>query len=873
MFSNKKWSILLGLVVVASMLLSACGPEATPQVVTAPPVVVTELVPGATSVIEVQVTVPPVQQTVEVVKTVEVVVTATPEPSKRTGAWVDMLVFTEQNSAQAAVKQLQAGDVDIYAYSVGDTEVFSTVKGDSNLSYTNAFGSYTELTFNPSGPEFADGRLNPFSNAKIREAMNWLVDRDYMVQEIYGGLGKIKVTSLNSAFPDYAKYVDVLRAIETFYAYNPDKAKEVITTEMTAMGAVLGADGKWTYKDAPVVIIAIIRTEDERLQIGDYVCNQLETVGFTTDRQYKTRSEASPIWNQSDPAEGKMHFYTGGWITTAVSRDDATNFGYFYTNLGSASPLWQAYVNTPDYYDVASKLWVNDFKSLEERRELFEKALWGAQQDSTRVWLVDQLSFSPQNAKLEVAYDLAGGVAGSVLMPYTIRWTGQEGGTIRIAQPGVLVEPWNPIAGSNWIYDQTPGRATGDRGVMADPYTGLYWPQRIESAEVVAKEGLPVLKTLDWLTLTFEPKIEVPAEAWVDWDAANQKFITAAEKYTQTIETNSKVTVTYPKDLFTTVKWHDGSPISVADFVMFMIMQFDPGKAESAIYDEAQVPSVEAYLSHFKGVVIESTDPLVITTYDDTFWLDAEWMVTSWFPYYAYGEAPWHTVALGSIADAKGELAFSTDKAGTKGIEWMSFIAGPSLAILKADLDTLVMTPTLPYEATLGQFTTPEEVAARWANLKEWYGFQGHFWVGSGPFWLDKAFPIEKTLTLRRFEQYPDPASKWARFGTPAIPVIEVDGPGEVAIGTEAVYDVFVTFQDQPYPAADIAEVKYLVFDATGVLVASGPATAAEEGHYTVTLSADVTGKLAAGSNKLEVVVSSSVVSIPGISDYEFVSK
>jgi peptide/nickel transport system substrate-binding protein len=203
----------------------------------------------------------------------------------------------------------------------------------------------------------------------------------------------------------------------------------------------------------------------------------------------------------------------------------------------------------------------------------------------------------------------------------------------------------------------------------------------------------------------------------------------------------------------------------------------------------------------------------------------------------------------------------------------MSFIAGPSLAILKADLDTLVLTPTLPYEATLGQFATADEVAARYSNLKKWYGLQGHFWVGCGPFWLDKAFPIEKTLTLRRFEQYPDPASKWARFGTPAIPVIEVDGPGEVAIGTEAVYDVFVTFQDQPYPAADIAEVKYLVFDATGVLIASGPATAAEEGHYTVTLGADVTGKLAAGSNKLEVVVSSSVVSIPGISDYEFVSK
>ena len=50
---------------------------------------------------------------------------------------------------------------------------------------TTAFGSYNEMTFNPA--EFADGRLNPFTSPKIREAMNWLMDRNYIVQEIYGG--------------------------------------------------------------------------------------------------------------------------------------------------------------------------------------------------------------------------------------------------------------------------------------------------------------------------------------------------------------------------------------------------------------------------------------------------------------------------------------------------------------------------------------------------------------------------------------------------------------------------------------------------------------------------------------------------------------
>ena len=327
--------------------------------------------------------------------------TAAPVVSTRTGAWVDQLVFTEQNQADAAVKQLQANDMDVYAYSVSNAQLFEEVKADPKLSYTNAFGSYTEITFNPWGPTFDDGRLNPFGNAKVREAMNWLVDRNYIVQEIYGGLAKAKFTSLNSAFPDYARYIDTVRALEVKYAYNPEQAKTVIDAEMQAMGATLGTDGKWQFNGAPVTLIAIIRTEDERKEIGDYVSNQLETIGFTVDRQYKTRSEASPIWNQGEPKLGLMHFYTGGWITTSISRDDATNFAYFYTPLGGSTPLWQNYVNDPAYYKgdgsgVSEKLWVNDFKSMDERKALFEQALAMAQLESERVWLVDQTPFSPQ---------------------------------------------------------------------------------------------------------------------------------------------------------------------------------------------------------------------------------------------------------------------------------------------------------------------------------------------------------------------------------------------------------------------------------------------------------------------------------------------
>jgi len=949
---------VLSVVMIVSMLLVSC--QKATQVATEQPVAPTTAPtkppePTATSV-------PP-----------------TPEPTPvpvRNGAWVDQVVFTSIDQADQAVAQLKSGDIDIYAYSVADPGVFKTVTDDSNLTYSNALGSYDEITFNPSGPEFKDGRLNPFSNPKIREAMNMVIDRNNIVQNIFGGLAKVKFLPLNSAFADYVRYVDVARGIEAKYAYNLEKGKAIIDEEMKGMGAEVGADGKWQYKGNPVVIIAIIRTEDARKQIGDYVSTQLENIGFTVDRQYKTRSEASPIWNQSDPAEGKMHFYTGGWITTAISRDDGTNFAYFYTNLGSSSPLWQAYKNTPEYYEVSEKLWNNKFSSMAERDDLFRKAMTMAMEDSTRLWLIDQLSFSPYSAKVQVAYDLAGGISGAQLWPYTVRIKDQEGGTVKIAQPGILVEPWNTVAGSNWIYDSMPKGATYDSaGTMVDPYTGLAWPLRIEKADITVQAGLPVTKTLDWVTLNTADSIVPPDDAFVDWDATNQKWLTVADakaakatvdgykaKATELVgaldltkfdaaamtqlvtdlgtaagvdaataaatEDNVKAftdkvaevaalatddekktaiadaafefvsgldttgvfelagydfstaqtkrVVTYPSDLWTTIKWQDGSPMTMGDFMMGMILTWDRAKPASPLYDEAYVPAYQSFMSVFKGFKIDSTDPLVIETYRDGYALDAENMVSDWWPNYGYGVSPWHTIGLGVKAETDKLATFSTDKADAlkatnEKIEWLSYIAGPSLDILKGEMDKASSENYIPYAPAMSQYVTADEAKARWANVAAFFAAHNHFWVGEGPFVLDKVYPVEMTLTLTRNADYPDPADRWGGFGSPMIAEVTVDGPGQVAVGTEAAFDVYATFNGDPYPEDKIDALKWLLFDAKGDMVATGAGTYAD-GKFTITLTADQTSKLEAGSNKLEVAFTSKAVSIPAFATYEFVT-
>jgi peptide/nickel transport system substrate-binding protein len=317
----------------------------------------------------------------------------------------------------------------------------------------------------------------------------------------------------------------------------------------------------------------------------------------------------------------------------------------------------------------------------------------------------------------------------------------------------------------------------------------------------------------------------------------------------------------------------------MGDFVMGMIMTFDRGKPESAIYDESNVPALESYMSVFKGVKVVSTDPLVIETYSDAYSLDAELMAdtpSNWWPQYGFGVAPWQTIGLGVKAETAKLATFSTDKADAlkkenEKIEWMSFIAGPSLQILSDQLKTATEENYIPYAPTMGEYVTADEATERYANLAQWYREQGHFWLGVGPFYLNKAFPVEGSLSLLRNQDYPDPANKWARFGAPMIAETEVDGPGQVTIGQEAKFDVLVTFNGEPYPADQIDALKFLLFNAKGEVVTVGAGDAAD-GVYSVTLPADVTSQLEEGSNKLQVAVTSKAVSIPSYANFEFVT-
>jgi peptide/nickel transport system substrate-binding protein len=870
---NKKLSTVLSLVMLASMLLAACttattAPTTAPTNTTGPAVQATNTTAPTTA--------PTAAPTTAPTNTTA----PSPTPAPHLGAWLDQIVFTKIADNNTGDAQVQAGAIDMWLSSTNSSAtLYKTVSADPNLTSPLQYGSSDQILFNTVDCTSL-GLLNPFNDMKIREAMNWAVDRNYIVQQIQSGLGVQMYTALDPGFPDAARNAAALGAIATKYAFNMDKAKAVVNAEMPTLGATQDASGKWQYKGKPVTVIGLIRVEDQRKQLGEYFANQLETLGFTVDRQEKTSHDASPIWYSGDPKTCKFNYYTAGWINTSINRDEGLNFDEFNSGDLTQIPVMMAYQPSAQLAKLDKDLYTENFSTLAEREQMFTQALNLSMQESWwGIWVLAPNSFEPYTNKLTVASDLAAGESNP-LLGYTLRFKNQTGGTARVAQTDLMTDPWNPINGSNWTWDATVEYTTSDFGVVPDPYTGLYLPKLITSAAVVAKTGLPVAKSLDWLTLTTQDSITVPDDAWADWDAAKQVFITSKDRaaadntYKQTA--NEQVTVTYSPDLFKT-KWHDGSTFSVADIVMDMIMTFDQGKKESKIYDDGQVPILQTFMSHFKGVKIVSTDPLTITTWDDGYNLDAESSVAAWTWYpslkeaYPYGTAAWDNLTLALQGEADGKIAMSASKSNTLKVDQTGEVAGPTLAIQASYLASDISSGYIPYAPTLGKYITAADATARFTNLQAWFTAHNNLWLGTGPYYIDKVDPTAGSITVTAFKDYLFADDQFTTFIAPEIATVSVDGPTQVAAGTAAAFTVNVTFNGQPYPSKDIDKVSYTLFGSDGTVAASGSATFTAEGQYTINLTTDDTNKLPAGAASMSVAVASKVVGMPTFVTYQFV--
>lgn len=759
------------------------------------------------------------------------------------GGWLDEIVFFKERDASKMFDMISKGEAHEWQWAAPVT-LIDRIKASEKVGYVSSSGVFFMLDVNPC--PFRRG-FNPFVNAKMREALNYIVDREYIAYTIMKGAGRPKYTILVSGFPDYGQVIDVAKMIESKYRFNLDAAKEIIYKEMAEMGAVL-KDGKWYYEGKEVAIKFVIRIEDARRDIGDFISSQLEKLGFTVDRQYKPAAEAFPIRYATDGREGLWHLYTGGYES---GFDQSGDFWGFF----AGAFIETGAVHDPVFSEIAKRLSTADYASLEEKISLMKKALIMSVEDSTYVGIADRLSIFMVSKDIIAAYHLS---AGPWRIPWsrTVRLKDRVGGTIKVGEQELLVEEMNPVALGGWVWDMAVYMPTQDYGFIESPYTVALIPLRVKEYGVEVARGIVVKQTPEVKTVD---QIKVPSDAIAAWDAASKRYVNVGEnKYAK-----AKVTLVYDSPLG---KYHDGTDITLADFMFWFALGFERTSSSSKIYDESAVPGFIAIMKQFIGFKVIRSNPVTVEVYVNMTHVEptrlADWaaqrFTLSGFPYF-----PWHDLAVAVLARQDGELGFSALEAKSLGCERVNFMHGPSMTILNRYLDKAIREKYVP--EWIKDYVTPEEAVARYQKLKEFYNKYGHFWVGCGPYYLHSTDPVGKVAVLRAFRDYVYKADKFDWLLKVSTPESSLKVPEKIVPGIEATINITVTAEGKPYPRPNIEKIMYLVTDPAGNLILSGTAEETPtEGLYKIRLNETETSKLPSGTHIVTVYAFSNVVAVPG---------
>ena len=219
---------------------------------------------------------------------------------------------------------------------------------------TSAFG---DLVFNPvHDPDnpyvitVGDKKyFNPFAVRKVRFALQYLISRAHVAQNIFQGSAGAVYTPWVSSETGYEYVKPVVEAYDL--SEQPDEAfalklieegMQEAAQELAEMGYKLEkVDGKWYFEGEPVKIVGLGRTEDERKDIALYVANEiLPKAGIEAKANIVDRRTASGMVYASDPSSYQWNFYTEGWVSSAnVKFSISRILQYYSSSLYAPGPV------------------------------------------------------------------------------------------------------------------------------------------------------------------------------------------------------------------------------------------------------------------------------------------------------------------------------------------------------------------------------------------------------------------------------------------------------------------------------------------------------------------------------------------------------
>lgn len=752
--------------------------------------------------------------------------------TERPGPAADHLTY-QSVFVDTAPLEVKSGNIDLYVYGLR-TEAAQQLQGDTSVQSFQAPATALSLVLNPAPAP--DGQLNPFAIPEVRDAMEYLVDRDFISQDIYRGLAQPMITHVAPTELDFQTVYDIDRGSDI--RFDPDYAHERIAAAMTAAGAELVGD-RWQYQGRPVRVKVIARVEDERRQIGDLLKAALEGAGFDVAITYQQFAAAIQTVYSTDPAAFEWQVYTEGWSRGAAQRYDDSTINAMAAPWMGNMPGWQEQgfwqYEDPEMDEMGQRLFRGQFGSVEERDELLRSMTERSLVAPVRVWLASVVNTFPASAELsDATLDVSAGPRST----WTLRSAHVPGSdTVRVGNLWVWTQSttWNPVGGFGDAYSTDIWRNLYDPPLANHPFTGVPSPFRA-SYEVT--------------TAGPDGTLDVPADAVV-WDAATDAWVPVAGGTTA----RSVVTFDYSKYLGS--HWHDGQTITLADAIYPIAQGFDMAYDESkARIETALAVTARPYLETFKGFRLTPDDRLEV--YVD-YWHFDEGQIAGYASPTGFG-MPWEVLAaMDRLVFEERRAAYSDTAAARYNVPWLSLVMRSDARLVDRTLRQ--MEGELP--AGVFQFgdrslVTQEEADARYQSAQDWLDEHDHLVISQGPYVLTR---FDAPAQFAQLDAFRDPAYPFtaADFTLGAPPTLTIEPPADVLVGVGQDAEVEVAVSGE-----GTLGLRYLLLDpATGTVVQQGAAEpGATPGTFVVRLPAEVTGQLFPGLYRLSLAASSDAIAL-----------
>ena len=731
--------------------------------------------------------------------------------------------FIQYLDENTALEEVRKGNIDMYFWSI-PSERLATAEDREGLNIYESNGNSYSILMNPAEA----GPFNPFSLRDVRFAVNYLLDRSLIVNELMGGYG----VPLNAYYgPFDPEYISLIGDLESYnFQYNPALANRMISEAMEGAGATL-QDGVWTMDGNPVELTFVIRSDDPtRKSIGETLSLELEKAGFVVNKEFGDLNKAFVVVYSSDPAKQQWHLYTEGWGRSGFVRYDSAGLAQMYSpwfsNMpGFNDPSFWNYEN-PRLDELTQSIYTGNFTSAEERTGLIRDALTIGVEESVRVFLAGRTIQYVANESVEgVINDFGAGLPSR----FTVINARQAGDiTLDVGVKQVYQGSWNPVAGLRDLYSNHIWYTLYDPSIFLHPYSG---------------SALPVLAT--WETRTAGPggTLEVHPDA-VLWDVETQSWKEVGEG----AEATSVVSFQYTRG-----NWHHGIPYTMADVMYGVYFSTEWGTQSGdndRTFDPEFSPRAAQSIDALKGVRI--TGPETLEVYVDYWHFDDDQIAMR---AEMGASMPWEVHYAMEQAVLDGKTAFSRPAATAKEVSWLSVLLPEDTAILREYLAGFAEGGQVPtaLSAMAGDAGERYEVAISWIDR------YGHAVISNGPYMMEGYSPESRIITVREFtdESYPFAADKWSGFESVSIPQIDgISVPATVTRGQ--VLDVSVSVWD-----ADT--VKYFVNDADGVAVSGDVDANAGDTVISVDTSA-----LAGGAATVKVFALSETVLRPASHSADF---